>query len=247
MRFEIEGFITFDTQDSSLVNSLTGDCIELSATSTRLFSSLLQRRGDIISRADIFHSVFEQYGARASNSNLNQYISTLRHNLSSLGVEKNVIITVPRIGFKISDEITITPDNHSIPAIASVHHSAALAQPGAFWSTARISAILLTASMALLLFLYFVLYHPQPAMKRITQDQCIIYAEESLSVPDILKTINANHRFINEIDCSTPKELYLFKKQTNGNLGTSIDLFLLECESEHSQCRSYYYRERKNA
>ncbi|MDU1424033.1 MAG: transcriptional regulator, partial [Klebsiella michiganensis] len=31
MRFDIEGFITFDTEEASLVNLLTGDCIELSA------------------------------------------------------------------------------------------------------------------------------------------------------------------------------------------------------------------------
>lgn len=45
MRFDIEGFITFDTEEASLVNLLTGDCIELSATSTRLLTSLLQYRG----------------------------------------------------------------------------------------------------------------------------------------------------------------------------------------------------------
>ncbi|MDS7904570.1 winged helix-turn-helix domain-containing protein [Klebsiella pasteurii] len=111
MRFDIEGFITFDTEEASLVNLLTGDCIELSATSTRLLTNLLQYRGDIISRVDIFQSVFEKYGARPSNSNLNQYISTLRRSLADLGIEKNVIITVPRIGFKISEEVIITSDN----------------------------------------------------------------------------------------------------------------------------------------
>lgn len=85
MRFDIEGFITFDTEEASLVNLLTGDCIELSATSTRLLTNLLQYRGDIISRVDIFQSVFEKYGARPSNSNLNQYISTLRRSLADLG------------------------------------------------------------------------------------------------------------------------------------------------------------------
>lgn len=59
MRFDIEGFITFDTEEASPVNLLTGDCIELSATSTRLLTNLLQYRGDIISRVDIFQSVFE--------------------------------------------------------------------------------------------------------------------------------------------------------------------------------------------
>lgn len=53
MRFDIEGFITFDTEEASLVNLLTGDCIELSATSTRLLTSLLQYRG-ILFRGLIF-------------------------------------------------------------------------------------------------------------------------------------------------------------------------------------------------
>ena len=91
MRYDIEGFITFDTEDASLLNLLTGDCVELSQTSTRLLAELLNHRGDILSRSEIFHSVFDQYGARASNSNLNQYISTLRRNLSDLGVEKEII------------------------------------------------------------------------------------------------------------------------------------------------------------
>lgn len=117
MRFDIEGFITFDTEEASLVNLLTGDCIELSATSTRLLTNLLQYRGDIISRVDIFQSVFEKYGARPSNSNLNQYISTLRRSLADLGVEKNVIITVPRIGFKISEK-SLSPATMITPPLS---------------------------------------------------------------------------------------------------------------------------------
>ncbi len=103
MRFDIEGFITFDTEDASLVNLLTGDCVELSQTSTRLLAELLNHQGDILSRNEIFQSVFDKYGARASNSNLNQYISTLRRNLSDLGIAKEIIVTVPRIGFKIAE------------------------------------------------------------------------------------------------------------------------------------------------
>jgi DNA-binding winged helix-turn-helix (wHTH) protein len=122
MRFNIDEFITFDSEQASLVNLLTDDCIELSATSARLFSTLLQSRGDIISRVDIFQSVFEQYGARPSNSNLNQYISTLRRSLADLGIEKEVIITVPRIGFKISTQVIITCDNSDdSPSFALPH------------------------------------------------------------------------------------------------------------------------------
>jgi DNA-binding winged helix-turn-helix (wHTH) protein len=126
MRFNIDEFITFDTEQASLVNLLTGDCIELSATSTRLFSTLLQYRGDI-SRVDIFQSVFETYGARPSNSNLNQYISTLRRSLADLGIEKEVIITVPRIGFKISAK-SLSPATMMTPLLSLSHTAASTAQ-----------------------------------------------------------------------------------------------------------------------
>ncbi len=101
MRYDIEGFITFDTEDASLLNVLTGDCVELSQTSTRLLAELLNHRGDILSRSEIFHSVFDQYGARASNSNLNQYISTLRRNLNDWAWKKRLSLPFPALVLRL--------------------------------------------------------------------------------------------------------------------------------------------------
>lgn len=101
MRFDIEGFVTFDTEDASLVNIITGDCIELSQTSNRLLTELLHHRSDILSRGEIFQSVFDKYGARASNSNLNQYISTLRKNMSHLGIQKTSSLPYQELVLKL--------------------------------------------------------------------------------------------------------------------------------------------------
>ena len=161
MRFDIEGFITFDTEEASLVNLLTGDCIELSATSTRLLTSLLQYRGDIISLVDIFQTVFEKYGARPSNSNLNQYISTLRRSLADLGIEKNVIITVPRIGFKISEDVIITTDNDYSSSITLPTLSPQLPERNLLQQHCKAAMLLIAFAAVAMLLSYFFIYKKQ--------------------------------------------------------------------------------------
>lgn len=248
MRFDIEGFIIFDTEGASLVNLLTGDCIELSATSSRLLTSLLQHRGDIISRIDIFRTVFEEYGARASNSNLNQYISTLRRSLSDLGVEKDVIITVPRIGFKISDEIVITTDNdtHSLFTLPVVNPN--LPKNNFIWQNRKFYAFSLLFFVSTFFLTYLFLFNKQPADQAIMQDKCSIYIPDSMSKTEVYKDINNIRVLPLVIDCSTPKKIYFLKRQINGTNGLGVykNTFILECGYKNNQCHSYYYREITN-
>ena len=212
MRFDIEGFITFDTEEASLVNLLTGDCIELSATSTRLLTNLLQYRGDIISRVDIFQSVFEKYGARPSNSNLNQYISTLRRSLADLGIEKNVIITVPRIGFKISEEVIITSDNDystsfTLPTLAPQPPGESL-----LWKHRKVAILFLLFAIGSMLFSHLFIYKKQSSIASFTQDKCTIYGAGALRATEILRN---KKLFPSGLDCSTPKKIYFFNRQLN--------------------------------
>jgi len=248
MRFDIEGFIIFDTEEASLVNLLTGDCIELSATSTRLLANLLQHRGDIVSRLDIFQSVFEEYGARASNSNLNQYVSTLRRSLSDLGLEKDVIVTVPRIGFKISDEVIITTDSdgHSLFTLTVVNQNPAKNRFIGLNRKFYLFSLLLF--MSILFVIYLCVYKIQPAEQAIMQDKCSIYIPDSMSKTEVYNDINKIKKLPAVIDCSTPKKIYYLKRQINGTngLGVYINTFILECGFKNNQCHSYYYREITN-
>lgn len=246
MRFDIEGFITFDTEEASLVNLLTGDCIELSATSTRLLTNLLQYRGDIISRVDIFQSVFEKYGARPSNSNLNQYISTLRRSLADLGIEKNVIFTVPRIGFKISEEVIITSDNDystsfTLPTLAPQPPGESL-----LWKHRKVAILFLLFAIGSMLFSHLFIYKKQSSIASFTQDKCTIYGAGALRATEILRN---KKLFPSGLDCSTPKKIYFFNRQLNQeqDLGIYMDIFILKCDIKYQRCHSYYYKEIKNA
>ena len=241
MRYDIEGFITFDTEDASLLNLLTGDCVELSQTSTRLLAELLNHRGDILSRSEIFHSVFDQYGARASNSNLNQYISTLRRNLSDLGVEKEIITTVPRIGFKIADDVVIHNDREYRTPFLEEKVPDPTRNPPSPSFFERIARIMTLGFVLILLLIRPHNVDSGEDIHKIVDDQCIIFTSPALTLWDVKNSFNFTTQ---PFDCSQPKELYLYKKQIKGALGNIIHLLLIECNNGY--CESFYYREKTN-
>ncbi|QMI06719.1 helix-turn-helix domain-containing protein [Citrobacter sp. RHB25-C09] len=241
MRFDIEGFITFDTEDTSLVNLLTGDCVELSQTSTRLLAELLSHQGDILSRNEIFQSVFDKYGARASNSNLNQYISTLRRNLSDLGVQKEIIVTVPRIGFKIAEDAIINNDReYRTPFLEEKTPEIPVAPPPPRTGQ-PVFRIIALAIAFLLLIIKPETFRADTGVQKLVEDQCIIFMPSSLSLNDVKNSFNfTSHPF----DCSRAKELYLYRQQVHGTLGNIMQLLLVECDQ--GNCISFYYREKNN-
>ena len=199
MRYDIEGFITFDTEDASLLNLLTGDCVELSQTSTRLLAELLNHRGDILSRSEIFHSVFDQYGARASNSNLNQYISTLRRNLSDLGVEKEIITTVPRIGFKIADDVVIHNDREYRTPFLEEKAPDPTRNPPSPSFFERIARIMTLGFVLILLLIRPHNVDSGEDIHKIVDDQCIIFTSPALTLWDVKNSFNFTTQ---PFDCS---------------------------------------------
>lgn len=105
----LNNIIEFDNDNSRLLNKSTGDVINLSLTSSGVLNLLIEHKGDVVSRNEIFDKIFVFNGNNITNNNLNQYISSLRRNIKSLGIEEEFIITVPRVGFMIPRDI-ITSD-----------------------------------------------------------------------------------------------------------------------------------------
>lgn len=243
MRFDIEGFITFDTEDASLVNVLTGDCVELSQTSTRLLAELLNHHGDLLSRNEIFQSVFDKYGARASNSNLNQYISTLRRNLCDLGVEKEIIVTVPRIGFKISEEAIINNDreyktpflDEKLPDVTPEYSKTRYR----LWFT----KLLIAALVFILLIIHVEFGQVDSGRQKIVQDKCQIFTPATLSLQDVKDSYALTSQ---PLDCSGIKEIYVYRQKIKGILGGYMQLLIVECAKGKSECESFHIREQCN-
>lgn len=106
MKYIINLTVTFDPENRALV--LENDMqqsIELSKPATRLLSELINNNRINLNRDDILKRVWEDYGFSPSNASLNNHISELRKAFTSLGMNKDIIFTVPRVGFRIDAEI----------------------------------------------------------------------------------------------------------------------------------------------
>ncbi|MBL5824964.1 winged helix-turn-helix domain-containing protein [Serratia fonticola] len=106
MIYIINTIIVFDPVTRSL--ALKNDAqlsVELSKPATRLLSELIEHNQLTLIREDLIKSVWEDYGFSPSKGNLSNSISELRKAFISLGLHKEIIITVPRTGFKMEAEV----------------------------------------------------------------------------------------------------------------------------------------------
>ena len=106
MIYIIDGQITYNSDDCTLTHMPTQETLGLSISSGRLFEQLLNSQGEVLAREILLTEVWDKYGLRGSNSNLNQYLSMLRRALAAYGCE-NLIITIPKIGIRLNTDISI--------------------------------------------------------------------------------------------------------------------------------------------
>lgn len=115
MVFLINKCITFDNVECSLSNKDTNDKLLLPAIASRLLSLFIKHHGTVLTREDILDRVWDSYGYRSSNNTLTQYVSLLRKNFQLLGETTEIIITIPRVGLLIPEEIKIKPYDGELP------------------------------------------------------------------------------------------------------------------------------------
>lgn len=111
MKYLIDNVVIFDTQENSLgrVNDDNKN-IKLSNTSSRVLKELViaHGSGETVSRETLFANVWDSQGLQSSSGNLNQQISILRKTFSSLGLPLTAIVTLPKRGLKLNDNLNIT-------------------------------------------------------------------------------------------------------------------------------------------
>lgn len=113
--------IVFDPEYRTLaLNNNTQTAIELSKPSCRVLKEFIKNNGDSLSRDSLLKNAWEDYGFLPSNASLNNCISDLRKSFVSLGVEKPIIITLPRVGFRMEADIYPTPKQNADGKIKKV-------------------------------------------------------------------------------------------------------------------------------
>lgn len=113
MDYFINQTIHFDSENG-LLKLIDNDnsTIQLSRPGSRLLTELITRCGKTMTREELLRLVWEEHGLRPSGSNLSNHISLLRKTFSQLGMSENIIITVPKKGFRLDAETTFTRFNH---------------------------------------------------------------------------------------------------------------------------------------
>ncbi|HHQ6547516.1 TPA: winged helix-turn-helix domain-containing protein [Serratia fonticola] len=108
MKYKLNDLIIFDVDSGTLsLSDLFDDTVTISNPSSRLLQLLIVQQGDAVSREVIFKKVWDDYGMISSNNNLNQCVSKLRRVIKALGIDEEVIVTVPKVGFMLHSEIQI--------------------------------------------------------------------------------------------------------------------------------------------
>jgi len=99
--------IVYDDAQCSLTNCKSYDSILLPATASRLLSLFIRYQGSTLTREEILNCVWDEYGYKASNNTLTQYVSLIRKNFQLLGETADIIITIPRTGFVMNKDVEV--------------------------------------------------------------------------------------------------------------------------------------------
>jgi DNA-binding winged helix-turn-helix (wHTH) protein len=111
MKYTINLIIVFDPKHRTLtLNNNSQTAIELSNRSCRVLNEFIKNYRIDLSRDALLKNVWEDYGLPPSNASLNNCISELRKAFVNLGIETSIIITLPKIGFKMEASVHPTPE-----------------------------------------------------------------------------------------------------------------------------------------
>ena len=116
-RYLIGGVIVFDDDlyEMSRIDA-PEEVVQLGAASSRCLQVLLEAKGQIVTKNDLLYKGWEQYKSIVTGNSINQAIAQIRKGLALLRIDPLGIITVPRIGYKISDDLAVEKfDGRKLP------------------------------------------------------------------------------------------------------------------------------------
>ncbi len=121
MKFIMNKQIIFDSDMCTLgLEDSQDELIQISNPTKRLLLLLIAHKGEAIKREVIFKKVWDDYGMVSSNNNLNQCVSKLRKIMKNLGMDEEVIVTVPKIGFMLHQQVDVEKCSEPVDVIEDV-------------------------------------------------------------------------------------------------------------------------------
>lgn len=207
-------------------------------------------------REELLQLVWEEHGLRPSGSNLSNHISLLRKTFSHLGIKENIIITVPKKGFRLDAEVTSTrfshhSDNDSVTKNINMNENTAPIVPASKAGELKpkinkihlISIIFITLLFISLILIRYSFNSKKADIIEIGTCRALDLAadkDKKEKAKELEKLINAN-----QIDCRSHKSTIYFKFS---NFFPKKDykqsaVFLTQCHQDRNNrltyCESY--------
>ncbi|MFH0476234.1 transcriptional regulator [Kluyvera ascorbata] len=111
MKYLLANVLVYDNEDGSLTlqNDPDPESQVLTCTAQTILNLLIAHHGMVVERETFLEQVWDERGLRGSSNSLNQYISILRKIFATLVPDSLFIVTVPKVGFMLSADVTIMP------------------------------------------------------------------------------------------------------------------------------------------
>ncbi len=112
----INNLIHFDSEAFTLYRAdAPEEALRIGAIASRCLTLLLQANGQIVSKRDLMNGAWGSFGLEVTENSLAQVVRQLRVALEKLQSDHELITTVPRIGYKINEQVELL-DNSAVPA-----------------------------------------------------------------------------------------------------------------------------------
>ena len=103
----------FDSELCSLYNQSNGKSVKLFTTSANCLALLLENKGILVEKKHIFENVWYRYNLMVTDNAYYQCILNLRRQIAKVGLDAELIKTIPRKGLLLSSSVTVYMQDES--------------------------------------------------------------------------------------------------------------------------------------
>ncbi|WP_279156332.1 winged helix-turn-helix domain-containing protein [Obesumbacterium proteus] len=247
MIYKINETVRFKPADGAIWSMESPEqVINLTITNCNLLCLLLNKKGEILSREQILEDIWDKQGLRSSNNTLNQYISILRRTFSLLGIDDEVIKTIPKVGFSLNSSISVEKECNAEPVKVNEKEKNQKLNPTSYIYTVVMSAL----AIFIAVFFTYVLYKNDTYsldthIANIGKfDACNVNVLPEYTRGQSRDLLESSVKLItvSEVRC-IPERIFIVKPESRGS-GRS---FLAECivdkrRNEYFFCKGYYIK-----
>lgn len=256
----INEIVLFSPDNCSLTprKSWPSGRVKLHAPAAECLQLLLAQAGLPVSQKFLFNQVWEKKGAVVSTNTLYQSIASIRKGLKAVGLEDEIIRTLPKHGFQCNASVqcgeladfippataAITPSLPESPAVTEVQTRPSLGQKSHGLYGLIIGGIIAGVMLATVIYRenYSDASLPVPYYPAGQIEHCEIHS--SWSGKEYSQAVFNEIRHREPIDCRKKQFVYLTINRFQ--VGSSLILCDATIETEGAQCRAIIFREDDN-